>query len=76
MENPLKFRSESEKLNPRRMDNDISLPRGDYFQNVIGPKLNKSPMQPQPINQKPADNDDCLENASCRTLLFFNLTFF
>jgi len=62
MENIFKFRSESEKLNPRRIGNDSSLPRGEYFQNVIGPKLNKSPMQPQPISHKPIDNDDALDN--------------
>jgi CTD small phosphatase-like protein 2 len=66
MENLIKIRSESETLkSSRHIDvlSNRSLPRGDYMQNVIGPKLNKSPMQPQPISHRPVDGDDSAENS-------------
>lgn len=66
MESILKVRSESESIKSSRLANaysDRSLPRGEYFQNVIGPKLAKNPMQPQPISHISADTDDNPENS-------------
>ena len=66
MENHFKVRSESESLKSSRHSGDFhnrTLPRGEYIQTVIGPKLTKNPMQPQPISHKPIDADDSFENS-------------
>lgn len=66
MDTFLKIRSESESLKSSRHANntvDRSLPRGEYIQNVIGPKLNKNYMQPRPISHKQLDGQDSPDNS-------------
>ena len=62
MQTPFKVRSESESRETSRSGQNTterSLPRGEYFYaNVIGPKLHKSPMQPQPVSHRPSENAD------------------
>lgn len=66
MDTFLKIRSESESLkSSRRADSnaDRSLPRGEYIQNVIGPKLNKNYMQPRPISHKQLDQNETVDTS-------------
>jgi len=65
MQTPFKVRSESESIKTSRSGQnttDRSLPRGEYFYaNVIGPKLHKSPMQPQPVSHRPVDHEESFD---------------
>jgi len=64
MQTPFRVRAESESLKSSRSINssERSLPRGEYFySNVIGPKLHKSPMQPQPVNHRHTEHDESFE---------------
>jgi len=66
MESVFKVRSESEALKSSRHRDGVerTLPRGEYLQSVIGPKLTKSPMQPQPIHHRTlVDHDDEIETS-------------
>jgi len=74
MQAPFRVRAESESLKSSRSTNvsERSLPRGEYFySNVIGPKLHKSPMQPQPVNHRHTENDESFEQQGPAPGLFF-----
>lgn len=67
MDTVFKIRSESESLKSSRQRDDYferTLPRGEYLQNVIGPKLAKTPLQPKPIHHMTlVDQDDSTEGS-------------
>jgi len=79
METMFKVRSESESLkSSRQRDNEVerTLPRGEYLQSVIGPKLIKSQIQPKPIHHLSlVDQDDSIDLSPSRIHLLLCLNY-